>query len=75
MKTFFYFLLYLVLACVVILLAILLGDQGAWYFAWLIGTVMIVLVAGAGAALLDAQEEHAVAAAEAHAQRDHHPRS
>lgn len=59
MKTFLYFLLFLVLAIVVILLAVLLGDVGAWYFAWLIGTVMIVLVAAAGAALLDAQEEHA----------------
>jgi flagellar motor component MotA len=61
MKTFFYFLLFLVLAFVVILLAVLLGDQGAWYFAWLIGTAMIVLIAAAGAALLDTQEEHAEA--------------
>jgi hypothetical protein len=62
MKTFLYFLLFLVLAVVVILLAVLLGDQGAWYFAWLIGTAMIVLVAAAGAALLDTQEEHAAEA-------------
>lgn len=59
MKTFLHFVLFLVLAFVVILLAILLGDMGAWYFAWLTGTVMIVLIAGAGAALLDAQEEGA----------------
>ena len=58
MKTFLYFLLFLALAFVVILLAVLLGDMGAWYFAWLIGTAMIVLVAAAGAALLDTQEEH-----------------
>lgn len=63
MKTFAYFLLFLVLAFVVILLAALLGDQGAWYFAWLVGTAMIVLIAAAGAALLDAQEDQA---AEAH---------
>ncbi len=62
MKTFAYFLLFMVLAFVVILLAALLGDQGAWYFAWMIGTAMIVLVAAAGAALLDAQEEHAAGA-------------
>ena len=61
MKTFAYFLLFLVLAFVVILLAALLGDQGAWYFAWLVGTAMIVLIAAAGAALLDTQEEHAAA--------------
>lgn len=59
MKTLFYFLLFLVLAFVVILLAVMLGDIGAWYFAWIIGTVMIVLIAASGAALLDAQEEHA----------------
>jgi hypothetical protein len=57
-KTFLYFLLFLLLALVVILLAVLLGDVGAWYFAWMIGTAMIVLVAAAGGALLDAQEEH-----------------
>lgn len=57
MKTFLYFLLFLVLAVAVILLAVLLGDLGTWYFAWLLGTVMIVLVAAAGAALLDAQED------------------
>lgn len=62
MKTFLWFLLFLLLAFVVIVLAVMLGDLGAWYFAWLIGTVMIVLVAATGAALLDAQEEHAAAA-------------
>lgn len=70
MKTFFYFLLFLVLAIVVILLAVLLGDVGAWYFAWLIGTVMIVLIAAAGAALLDAQEEHAGASGDVEARGD-----
>ena len=65
MKTVLYFLLFMALAVVVLLLAVLLGDQGAWYFAWLVGTAMIVLVAAAGAALLDAQEEHARAIADA----------
>ncbi|MDE1899546.1 MAG: hypothetical protein KGI40_01615 [Xanthomonadaceae bacterium] len=57
MKTFLYFVLFMFLAAVVILLAAMLGDLGAWYFAWLIGTAMIVLVAAAGAALLDTQED------------------
>lgn len=48
----------LALALVVALLfAVFVGDQGPWYFAWVIGTVMIVLISGAGAVLLDAQEE------------------
>lgn len=57
MKTFLYFVLFMFLAAVVILLAATLGDLGAWYFAWMIGTAMIVLVAAAGAALLDTQED------------------
>ncbi len=61
MKTFAYFVLFLTLAFVVILLAVLLGDQGAWYFAWLVGTAMIVLISAAGGALLDTQEEHEAA--------------
>ena len=59
MRTFLYFLLFMVIAAVVIILAAILGDVGAWYFAWLVGTTMIVLVSAAGAALIDAQEEHA----------------
>lgn len=58
MKTFLYFLLFMGLSFVVILLAAMLGDLGAWYFAWLVGTAMIVLISAAGAALLDTQEEH-----------------
>lgn len=61
MKTFLHFLLFMFLAVVVILLAVLLGDQGAWYFAWLVGTTMIVLISAASAALLDAQAEHEAA--------------
>jgi hypothetical protein len=60
MRTFLQFLLFMVVAAAVIILAAILGDVGAWYFAWLVGTTMIVLVSAAGAALLDAQEEHAM---------------
>jgi hypothetical protein len=59
MRTFLYFLLFMVIAAVVIVLAAILGDLGAWYFAWLVGTTMIVLISAAGAALIDAQEDHA----------------
>ena len=61
MRTFLHFLLYMVVAVAVIVLAAILGAVGAWYFAWLVGTTMIVLISAAGAALLDAQEEHAAA--------------
>lgn len=43
---------------VALLFAVFVGDQGPWYFAWAVGTVMIVLVAAAGAVLCDAQAEH-----------------
>jgi 5-bromo-4-chloroindolyl phosphate hydrolysis protein len=59
MRTFLHFLLYMVVAIAVIVLAAILGAVGAWYFAWLVGTTMIVLISAAGAALLDAQEDHA----------------
>ncbi|GAJ28294.1 hypothetical protein [Acidomonas methanolica] len=42
---------------VALLFAVFVGDQGPWYFAWVIGTVMIVLISGAGAVLMDAQNE------------------
>ncbi len=57
MSTFLRFSMYSAIAGLVILMAIILGDYGAWYFAWILGTVMLVLVAAAGAALLDTQEE------------------
>jgi len=59
MKTLLQFLLFMLIALAVIVMAILLGDLGAWYFAWLVGTAMIVLVAAAGGALLDTQDEQA----------------
>ncbi len=60
-KTFLLFVLFMFLAVVVIALAIVLGEKGTWYFAWLVGTVMIVLIAAAGGALLDTQDEQAEA--------------
>ncbi|HUB92038.1 MAG TPA: hypothetical protein VMA74_20110 [Dyella sp.] len=58
MKTFLLFTLFMVIAVLVIVMAVILGDTGAWYFAWLVGTVMIVLIAATGGAMLDAQDEH-----------------
>jgi predicted outer membrane lipoprotein len=36
-------------------IAVVAGDDGPWYFAWLVGTTMIVLIAAAGAVLLETQ--------------------
>ena len=57
MKTLFQFLLYLLIALVTIVLGVILGDYASWYFAWIVGTVMIVLVSAAGGAWLDTQDE------------------
>ncbi|WP_414039570.1 hypothetical protein ACJU26_10320 [Acidithiobacillus sp. M4-SHS-6] len=38
-------------------LAVITGDYGPWYFAWLVGTTMIVLIAAAGAIMFDRQDE------------------
>ncbi|KGI78675.1 hypothetical protein [Oleiagrimonas soli] len=59
MKRTIIFLLLLALAMVAIFLAIVLGELGPWYFAWLLGTATIVLCAAAGGAMLDVQDEHA----------------
>ncbi|MDI2091528.1 hypothetical protein QJV27_09155 [Commensalibacter sp. TBRC 16381] len=40
---------------VALLVAVFVGDQGPWYFAWIIGTVMITLISAAGAILFDTQ--------------------
>ncbi|MGO3741807.1 hypothetical protein [Kerstersia sp.] len=48
-----------VLAVIVILLAIVLGDYGPWYFSWLLGTGFMILVAALGGVLFEAQEEAA----------------
>ena len=47
----------LFLAVLIILIAVILGDYGPWYFSWLLGTGFMVLVSTAGAVLLDAQDE------------------
>lgn len=57
MKIFLLFVLFMVLALLLILLGIILGEAGAWYLAWLLGTGTIVLVAAVGGVLLDAQDE------------------
>ncbi len=51
------FALAMALALLVLYLAIVLGDNAPWYFAWVLGTGTIVLAAAAGGAMYDAQQE------------------
>ena len=45
-----------VILALCILLAVVTGDYAPWYFAWLVGTTMIILIAVAGAVLFETQE-------------------
>ena len=40
---------------VALLFAVFVGDQGPWYFAWVVGTVMIALISAAAGAMFDVQ--------------------
>lgn len=57
MKTILQFLFWFFVALVALFLAIVLGDRGAWYLAWVLGTVMIILIAVAGTVMIDARYE------------------
>jgi cyd operon protein YbgT len=37
-------------------IAVLCGGYAPWYFAWLVGTVMIVLISVSGAVMFETQE-------------------
>jgi hypothetical protein len=56
MGRFFKFLGLAVVLALAVGLAVVAGDYGPWYFAWLVGTTMIVLISAAGAVLFDTQE-------------------
>ena len=71
MKVFLLFVLFMGLALLMILLGIILGEMGAWYFAWLLGTGTIVLVAAAGGVYLDSQDEQGAPGESRHARGPH----
>ena len=56
MRTLFEFCALMLLGMLLVALGIILGDYASWYFAWIVGTAMIVLVSAAALAWLDAQE-------------------
>ncbi|WP_042266863.1 hypothetical protein [Paraburkholderia heleia] len=57
MKILRHFLLFMAAAVIAIVLGVVVGDYGAWYFSWMIGTATIVLFAVAGGVLFDTQEK------------------
>jgi hypothetical protein len=61
MKTLLQFGLFMAATVIAIVIGVIIGDYGAWYFSWVVGTIMIVLVAAAGGVLLDTQESEKAA--------------
>jgi len=57
MKTLIKFVALAIVLVVALLLAVVTGDEGPWYFGWLVGTMMIVLIAASGAVLFETQED------------------
>lgn len=55
MKSFIKFAALAAVIMFALLLAVVAGDDGPWYFAWLVGTTMIILIAVAGAVLFETQ--------------------
>jgi predicted outer membrane lipoprotein len=55
MKIYFQFVVYMLIAVIAIVLGVIIGDYGSWYFSWLVGTGMMVLVSAAGGAFMDMQ--------------------
>ena len=51
------FFVYFVIALVILFVSIILGDLAPWYFAWILGTVMIILIAVSSAVLFESQQE------------------
>ncbi|HLR30650.1 MAG TPA: hypothetical protein VK082_08730 [Paenalcaligenes sp.] len=60
MSTFSRVVILFILAVITILIAIILGDYGPWYLAWLLGTGFMVLVAAMGGVLFEDQESELI---------------
>ena len=57
MKNVLLFVFWFAVGLVALFLAIVLGDSGAWYLAWVLGTVMMILIAAAGTVVLEVDDE------------------
>lgn len=53
---FFRYVIAMGIAVVAIVIGVILGDYGPWYFSWFLGTGFMVLVAAAAGVLFEAQE-------------------
>lgn len=60
MASFIRYIIWFTISLIAIVLGIVLGDYGAWYLSWVLGTGTMVLVAAMGGVLFEAQEEEKV---------------
>lgn len=58
MKNILLFVFWLVVGLIALFLAIVLGEAGAWYLAWVLGTVMMMLIAATGTVILEAENRN-----------------
>lgn len=56
---FVHYVIAMAIAVLAIVLGVILGDYGPWYFSWFLGTGFMILVAAAAGVLFEAQEEAA----------------
>lgn len=55
--SFWAYILFIIIAFMLLLMSMILGNGAPWYFAWILGTVMALLLAIAGGVFFEAQEE------------------
>ncbi|ROO27268.1 hypothetical protein SAOR_08890 [Salinisphaera orenii MK-B5] len=58
MKNVLLFAFWFLVGLIALFLAIVLGDSGAWYLAWVLGTVMMILIAVTGTVILEVDDQH-----------------
>jgi len=56
MKTFFKMVALAGVLALALAVAVIAGHSAPWYFAWLVGTTMIVLISVCGAVLFETQD-------------------
>jgi predicted outer membrane lipoprotein len=50
------YILAMVITILAVVIAVMIGENGHWYMAWVLGTGFMILVAASGAVLLEQQD-------------------
>jgi len=59
MKKLFLLALFLLVAAAIIAVGVLIGSNASWYFAWIVGTALFVLLLAASVVWFEKQDEAA----------------